>query len=106
MYSCYLQNWHDIPLHPLSYDGKTKKPALNEIEITATTVRCGMGQPVCRRRDETGIAWQTVGYKAFCNWKTTPYSGMVELGNKNRRRYESINRGRERSITRFPVPVP
>ena len=36
----------------------------------------------------------------------TPYDGMVDGGNRNQRREGSGNRGRERKLTRFPVPVP
>ena len=63
------------------------------------------------RREQMGSERETVG-----NWadsgtgnsgggNKTPYSGMLDDGNRNQRRDGSGTRGRERMITWLPVPV-
>lgn len=59
-----------IKLHPWSYELKTRKPAVNGMEISAGIVRWGTEETVCQRRDNyvlmsgwDGISGRTVGWK-------------------------------------------
>ena len=51
-----------------TYD-ESRKPLVNGMEITAPniTVRCGMGEIVCERRDGMGTTGQTVGRETVGN---------------------------------------
>ena len=53
-----------------------------------------------------GKNWVDGGTGNSRDGNKTPYDGMVDGENRNQRREGSGNRGRERKITRFPVPLP
>ena len=76
-----------------------------------------MGEIVCERRDGMGTTGQTLGRENVGkgadsgtgnsrDGNKTSHDGMVDGENGNQPREGSGNRGRERKITRFPVPVP
>ena len=72
---------------------------------------------MCERRNGVGTTGQAMGRETvgkgtgsgtvnIRDGNKTPFSGTVDCGNRNQGRERSGNRGRERSITRFPVPAP
>ena len=63
---------------------------------------------MCERRQGRGTAGQRTGRETrnSRDGNRTRCVGMVDGGNKNQRRERSGNRGWERDVTRFPVPVP
>ena len=99
-HSCIIQ------LHPSPYDGNTRKSKRNGDNCPNSEMRDGRN--CVRTSGWEGTTGQTVsiGTGNSRDGNKTQYGGMVDGGNRNQRRDGQGTRGRERTITWFPVPVP